>query len=128
MELALLHFFLLGKHLLFIKFLLSFLNQRQHIAHAENSAGHTVRMKLLKTVQLFADTGEFDGDSSDRANTERRTTAGVAVELREDHTVEFERFVERFGTVDCVLPGHGVADEQAAIRDRRGCRSSGAPS
>ena len=42
--------------------------------------------------------------------------ARVAVELGEDHAVEFERLVERLGAVDGVLAGHRVADQQRLVR------------
>ena len=68
-ELTLLHLFLLTQHVLFIKFLLSFFEQRHNIAHAQNSPGHTVGMEFFQSVELFADPDEFDWYASDSFDT-----------------------------------------------------------
>ena len=50
-----------------------------------------------KLVELFADADELDRHAGDRLDRQGRPAAGVAVELGEDHAVEFQRVVERLG-------------------------------
>ena len=45
-----------------------------------------------------------------------RTAAGVAIGLRQDDAVEFQRLVERLGTIDGVLTRHRVGDENRLVR------------
>ena len=47
---------LLGFFLLDV--LLHFVDQREHIAHAENARGQPVGIKRLESVELFADAGK----------------------------------------------------------------------
>ena len=108
-------FFLLFRQLLGVEALLRLLEQREHVAHAEDSAGHAVGMKQLELVELFAHPDELDGNPGDPLDRQGRATAGVAVELCQDHAVQFERFVKRLGRVDRVLPGHRVTDQQHLV-------------
>ena len=55
---------------------------------------------------------------------QRRAAAGIAVELGQDHAVEFQRFVERLGAVDRVLAGHAVDHQVDLVRRRTGGRSA----
>ena len=59
--------------------------------------------------------GERDRPADDFFHRERRAAAGVAVELRQDHAVDLERGVERFGGLDGVLAGHRVDDEERVV-------------
>ena len=60
---------------------LDFLDQGQHIAHAENSRRHALRMKRFQASQLFADTGELDRLAGDMAHRKCGAAARIAVEL-----------------------------------------------
>ena len=74
---------------------LGLLDQREHVAHAEDAAGHPVGMERLEVLELLAGTDEQDRLADDLLHRQRGTTAGVAVDLREDHAVETDRVVER---------------------------------
>ncbi len=88
------------------------LDQRHHVAHAEDAADDAVGMEWLEGVRLFADADELDGLAGDVANGERRAAACIAVHLGEDDAGEAEALVEVRGRVDRVLAGHGVGDEE----------------
>jgi len=53
-ELALQQRLLLLGHFLFVELLLSVLDQREDIAHSQDSAGHAVGVKLLERVEVLA--------------------------------------------------------------------------
>ena len=88
----------------------------EHVAHAEDAAGHAVGVELLELVELLARAGEGDRPADDLLDAERGTAAGVAVELGHDDAVDGERGVERLGHADGVLTGHRVDDEERVVR------------
>ena len=67
-----------------------FLDERKHVAHAEDAADDAIGMERLEGVRLFAHADELDGLAGDVANRERRAAAGVAVHLGQDHAGEPE--------------------------------------
>ena len=92
------------------------LDERKHVAHAEDAADDAVGMKRLEGVGLFAHADELDGLAGDVADGERRAAAGVAVHLGEDHAGESETSMKVLRGVDGVLAGHGVGDEEDLLR------------
>ena len=101
--------------LLFVIGLLCLFNEGQHIAHAQNPAGHAVGMEGLNHIQLFAGTYKFDGLAGGGLDGEGCAAAGVAVQFGEHHTVDAQRFVKGGGGVDGVLAGHGVHHQQDLV-------------
>ncbi len=99
--------FLLG-HLLLVELLLRLLDQGEHVAHAEDAAGHAVGMELLERIEMLARADELDRHAGDGLDRQRGAAAGVAVELRHDHAVKLQRLVERLRAVDGVLAGHRI--------------------
>ena len=95
---------------------MSLLKQRDDVTHAENSTRHPVRMEQFQLVELLADTDKLNRDAGDFFDGKCRTAASVSIELGKNHTVELESIVENFGTVDRVLSGHRVANEQNLMR------------
>ena len=93
------------------------LDERHHVAHAEDAADDAVGMEGLEGVGLFAHADELDGLAGDVADGERRAAAGVAVHFGEDDAGEAEAGVEVLRGVDGVLAGHGVGDEENLLRD-----------
>ena len=98
---------------------LGLLDEREHVAHAEDAARHAVGVERLEVVELLAGTGEEDRLADDFLHRQRGTAARVAVDLGEDHAVEADRLVERVGDVDRFLTGHRVDDEQRVVRLHR---------
>jgi hypothetical protein len=115
-ELPLQHFLLLALHFLGVKGAGGGLHERREVAVPEDPLGHPLGMEAFEAVELFADADVLDRHAGHRLDGQRRPAAGVAVQLGEDHAVDLEGLVERFGGVDGVLPGHGVADEQHLMR------------
>ena len=77
--------------------------------------GHAVGVELLEGVELLAGGRERDRPADDLLHRQRRAAAGIAVELRQDHTVDLERGVERLCRLDGVLAGHRVDDEERVV-------------
>ena len=94
------------------------LDQGQDVAHAEDPRRHAIGVEHLERVELLAGRRELDRLAGDRLDAERGAAAGVAVELRQDHTVERDALVERLGDVDGFLAGHRVDDEDHVLRLR----------
>ena len=108
----------LGGHLLGLLLaegLLGLLDQGEHVAHAEDAGRHAVRVERVEVVQLLAVGGEHDLLAGDLRDGERRTAAGVAVELGEHDAVEADAVAERLGGVDRVLADHRVDDEEDLV-------------
>ncbi len=81
-KLVLCQFFLKLSGFLLIELLLGFLNQRHNVAHAQDTVGHTTRVKQVDGFHFFTNTHELDGLINYRTNGKRCTTAGVAIEFR----------------------------------------------
>ena len=96
--------------------LLGLLDQREHVAHAEDARGHAVGVEVLELVELLAGGGELDRLAGDRLDGEGGPAARVAVELRQDDAVEVDPLGERLGDGDGLLAGHRVEDEEDVVR------------
>ena len=72
-------------------------------------------MERLEVLQLLADRREGDGPAHHFLHRQRRTAAGVAVELGEDHAVEGKRVVEGPRRVDGVLADGGVHHQERVV-------------
>jgi hypothetical protein len=101
--------------LLLLEGLLGLLDQGEHVAHAEDAAGHAVGVELLELGELLARRREGDRPADDLLHRQRGTAAGVAVELRHDDAVDRQRGVERLGHAHRVLAGHRVDDEERVV-------------
>src|SRR5262245_51990836 len=64
-----------GLGLLAIDRLLGLLDQREHVAHAEDARGHAVGMEGLQGVDLLAHAHERDGPAGDMARRQRGAAA-----------------------------------------------------
>ena len=101
--------------LVLLERLLGLLDERQHVAHAEDPPGHAVRVELLELGELLARGREGDRPADDLLDAQRRTAPGVAVQLGHDDAVDGEGGVERLGHADGVLAGHRVDDEEGVV-------------
>ena len=117
---------LAGLHLLhhLLRFVLidAFLHifdQRQHIAHAQNPAGHPFRVEGLQAGEFFAHADEFDRLAGDMAHRQRRAAARIAVQLGQDHPGQRQRLVKGLGGVHRILALHGVHHKQGFHRVQR---------
>ena len=95
------------------------LDQRQHVAHAEDPLRHAIRVEALELVELLTGRGVHDRLAGDRLDRQRRAAAGIAVELAHDHAVEVDGLAELLGDVHGVLTGHRIDDEQHRVRPDR---------
>ncbi len=105
--------------LLGVEVLLGLLDQAQHVAHAQNPAGHPVGVEDVEVLELLAAGGEQDRHPGDLAHRQRGATAGVAVELGQHHAGESDALTERVGGGHRVLTDHRVEDEQCLVGLRR---------
>jgi hypothetical protein len=76
-------------------------------------------VEVLELVELLAGGGKLDRLAGDRLDRERRATACVAVELRQDDAVEVHALLERLGDRNGFLAGHRVEDEEHVVRRDR---------
>ena len=104
----------LGGFLLVLQ-VLRLLDQGEHVAHAQNAAGHAGRMENLQIVQLFAGALELDGLTGNGLDAERRAATGITVGLGEDDAIHRHGLVEGLGHVHRVLTGHGVHHQQNLV-------------
>ena len=102
--------------LLGVEDLLGLLDEAEHVAHAEDAAGHPVGVEDVEVLELLAGGREQDRHAGDLAHRQRRTAAGVAVELGQHHTGEADTLTERLGGGDGVLADHRVEDEHHLVR------------
>ncbi len=73
-------------------------------------------MEDVEVLQLLAGGGEQDRLPGHLADRQRRATAGVAVELGEDHAGDADAVAERLGGTHRVLADHRVDDEDDLVR------------
>ena len=99
---------------------LGVLDERKHIAHAEDARRHAIRVERFQRVRFLAGGEELDGLAGDRAHREGGAAARVSVHLGEHHAGERKGFAERLGGDRRILPGHRVHDEQRLYRLHRG--------
>ena len=88
------------------------LDERQHIAHAEDARRHAVGVEHLDVGQLFAYAAKLDRLARHRPDGQRRAAARVAVELGQHDAGDVHDLVELLRDVDRVLTGHRVDDQQ----------------
>jgi hypothetical protein len=94
------------------------LDERQHVAHAEDALRHPVGMEALEVAELLARGREQDRLAGDRLDRQRGAAAGVAVELGQHDAVELRDVGELLGDVDGVLARHRVDHEQHDVGPR----------
>ena len=85
--------------------------RREHVAHAQDAAGHPVGVEDVEVLELLAAGREQDRHAGDLAHRQRGTAAGVAVELGQHHAGEADALTERLGGGDGVLADHRVEHE-----------------
>ena len=101
--------------LLRVEGLLGLLDEGEQVAHAEDARGHPVGVEDVEVGELLAVGREQDRLAGDLAHAQRRTTAGVAVELGEHDAGEADAVAERLGGGHRVLADHGVDHEQGLV-------------
>ena len=106
------HLLGVGGRLLLVDDLLEVLHQADEVAHAQDPPGQALGAKLLELVEALAHAEELDGLAGRGLDRQRRTAAGVTVELGEDHAGEVEALVEGLGGLDRVLADHRVDDQE----------------
>ena len=114
------HLLGVGGRLLLVDDLLEVLHQADEVAHAEDSAGEALGPELLELVEALAHAEELDRLAGRGLDRQRRATAGVTVELGQDHAGQAEPFIEGFGGLDRVLTDHRVDDQEHVGRVDRG--------
>src|SRR5699024_7869688 len=67
---------------------LGLLDEREHITHAEDAAGHALRVEDIEVLELLTGGGEHDRLAGDLTDGQGGTTTGVTVELGEHDTGE----------------------------------------
>ena len=94
------------------------LDQTNDVAHAEDAARNALRVERFDSVQLFANTREFDRFAGNRAHRKRRTAARIAVHTGQHDTGQINPLAEILGDIDGILARQRVHDEQYFLRRR----------
>ena len=105
----------LGHHVL-VHGPLGLLDQRQHVAHAQDPRGHSVGVKEIEVRELLARGRKDHRSTHHTARGQHRTASRVVVEFRHDHARELEGLVERLGGVHGVLTRDRVKNEERVVR------------
>ncbi len=92
------------------------LDERHHVAHAEDAAGDAVRVERLEPVDLLAHAGEVDRLAGHVLGRQRGPAAGVAVELGHDQAADADALIEGGGDRQRLLAGHGVDHQDPLAR------------
>jgi hypothetical protein len=79
--------------LFFVDVLLGALDQREHVAHAQDARNDALGMKGFQGVVFFAHAYVFTGAPGYFADRKRRAAAGVAIQFGEDYAGEAEPLV-----------------------------------
>jgi hypothetical protein len=87
-------------------------DEPDHVAAAEDPAGHAVGPELFQAVERLAHTHELDRLAGHRFHRQGRAAARVAVELGQDDAVVGQPVVEGLGCGHRVLADHGVDHEE----------------
>ena len=72
-------------------------------------------MERLESLNFFARTDEFDRLTTHLANRQRRTTAGIAIELREHRSGDPHLIMEGTGELGRLLANHRIHHQQHLI-------------
>ena len=90
--------------------LLGLLDEREHVAHAEQPGDEAIGVEGLEVLEPLAGADKRNRHADHRDHRQRRAAAGVAVDLRQHHAGDADLAVELAGALDGVLPGHRVGD------------------
>ena len=104
--------------LLLVVDLFGLLDQREHVAHAEDARRHPLRVEHIELVDALPETDELDRLPGHLASRDRSTAAGVAVELGEHQAGQVGVFEEAVRNVDGFLTGHRIEHEQHLVGRR----------
>ena len=115
----------LGKFLgfLLINLRLHLFDQAEHIAHVQNTAGGTIWVKNIQTIQFFADTDKLDWLSGNVADRQGCTTTRITIGLGQYDASQWQCIGKGFCSVGGILPGHRIDNKQGF--DRRNCSMQG---
>ena len=92
------------------------LDQGDHVAHAEDARGDTVRVEGLDGVELLADADQLDRAAGDGAHAERGTAPPVAIDPGQRDPGEADPLVEGARDRDGILAGQRVRHQQGLGR------------
>src|SRR5215471_7002165 len=117
-EAGLAHFLFERCRSFLINGLLSFLDQGQHVPHAQEPRGHTVGMKGLERLDLLPYPDKLHWLPDHGFDRQGCTTTRIPIELGQDRAINGHGFVKGLGYVDGFLARHGI-DHEKGIMWRR---------
>ena len=99
-----------------VDLLLGFFDQRNHIAHAQDSVGHSVWMKNIQGCQFFASGNILDWLADGVANGKCRTTPGISVHFCQNNPVKIQTLIKSSRCVHGILSRHGIHHKERLVR------------
>ena len=94
---------------------LGLLHQGEHVAHAEDAAGHPFGVEGLQRLHLFAGADELDRRTAHLADREGGAPPGIAIELGEHGTGDAHLLMEGPGEIGGFLANHGIHHQQHLV-------------
>ena len=94
----------------------SFFDQRNNIAHAENTVGDALGIKLLKRVHLFAGGDQLDRLAGDGMHRKRCTATAITIHTSEHNAGNADTLIKITRQIDGILTGQAVGNEQDFMR------------
>src|SRR5262249_36766827 len=91
---------------------LDFFDERQHVAHAENSLRYTVGIERFERIVTLTNTNEFHRLPGNLLDRKCRAATSVAVHLRQDYAGNSHAAMKLFSGANGVLTGHGIGNEE----------------
>ena len=98
-----------------LHFLGGLLHQGEHIAHAEDAAGHALGVEGLQGLHLLAGADELDRRTAHLADREGGAAPGIAIQLGEHRTGDPHLLMESAGEVGRLLANHRIHHQQHLI-------------
>ena len=98
--------------LLMIQGGLGLLDEGKQVTHAQNAAGHALGVEDIEIIELLTGRGIHNGLAGDLTNRQGRATAGITVQLGENHTGKVHAIAESLGSLNGILADHGVDDKE----------------
>ena len=92
-----------------------FLDEGEHVSHAQNSRGHAIGIKRLQGFDFFPDPDKFNWRAGNLPHGQGCPPSAVAVHFGENRPGNTNFFVEGPGEIGGFLPGHGINHEQGIV-------------
>ena len=96
--------------------MLNLFDQRQDIAHTQNTTGYAIRIEGLQCIGFFTHSQEFDRLTGDMPYRQRRAATSITVGLSQDNPGQRQHVIKGFSRVSRILTCHRIHGKQGFDR------------